>query len=126
MYSHADGYRGERGLALGELTVKDYLKILWKELRVSLLCGVALAVANFGRMWLLRGIQPANLDTIFVVCAAMLCTVVVAKVIGCTLPIAVKLIHLDPALMAGPMITTIVDAVSLILYFALANAWLQM
>ncbi|MBR4868165.1 MAG: magnesium transporter, partial [Clostridia bacterium] len=115
-----------RGLALGELTVKDYLKILWKELRVSILCGVALAIANFGRMWLLKGIQPAELETIFVVCAAMLCTVVVAKVIGCTLPIAVKLIHLDPALMAGPMITTIVDAVSLILYFALAKAWLPM
>ncbi|MBQ6818077.1 MAG: magnesium transporter [Clostridia bacterium] len=114
-----------RGLALGELTVKDYFKVLWKELRVSLICGAALAVANFARMWLLRGIQPAGLETILVVCAAMLVAVVVAKVIGCTLPIAVKLIHLDPALMAGPMITTIVDAVSLILYFALAKAWLM-
>ena len=99
--------------------------MLYKELRVALLCGVALAVANFARMWLLKDLQPAGLDTMMVVSAAMLVAVVVAKVMGCTLPIAVKLVRLDPALMAGPMITTIVDAVSLILYFALAK-WMLM
>ena len=117
-----------RGLALGEIEVKDYFKILFKELWVSLLCGGALAIANYGRMWLLNrvGMQPVDgVSTIIAVCAAMLCTVVVAKVIGCTLPIAVKLIKLDPALMAGPMITTIVDAISLVIYFALARALLM-
>ena len=79
-------------------------------------------------MWVLDqlGVQPVDgVSTIIAVCAAMLCTVVVAKVIGCTLPIAVKLVHLDPALMAGPMITTIVDAISLVIYFALASAMLM-
>ncbi len=117
-----------RGLALGEIQVKDYFKILFKELYVSLLCGGALAIANYGRMWILNriGMQPVDgVSTILAVCAAMLCTVVVAKVIGCTLPIGVKLIGLDPALMAGPMITTIVDAISLVIYFALARALLM-
>lgn len=117
-----------RGLALGEIQVRDYFKILFKELWVSLLCGGALALANYGRMWVLNyfGMQPVDgVSTIIAVCAAMLCTVVVAKVIGCTLPIAVKLIGLDPALMAGPMITTIVDAISLVIYFALARALLM-
>jgi magnesium transporter len=117
-----------RGLAVGDITVQDYFKVLFKEIWVSLLCGVALAIANFGRMWLLNaaGLQPVDgITTILVVSIAMLCTVVLAKCIGCTLPIAVKLIHLDPALMAGPMITTIVDAVSLIIYFALAR-WMLM
>ncbi|MBR3843960.1 MAG: magnesium transporter [Clostridia bacterium] len=117
-----------RGLALGEIQVKDYFKILFKEIRVSLLCGGVLALANYGRMWVLDqlGVQPVDgVSTIIAVCAAMLCTVVVAKVIGCTLPIAVKLVHLDPALMAGPMITTIVDAISLVIYFALASAMLM-
>lgn len=117
-----------RGLALGEIEVKDYFKILFKELRVSLLCGVLLAVANYGRMYLLDAIgmqQVDGVNTIMAVCAAMLCTVVVAKVMGCTLPIAVKLIKLDPALMAGPMITTIVDAISLVIYFAFARMFLM-
>ncbi len=117
-----------RGLALGEIQVRDYFKILFKELWVSLLCGGALAVANYGRMWILNrmGMQPVDgVSTIIAVCAAMLCTVVVAKVIGCTLPIGVKLVGLDPALMAGPMITTIVDAISLVIYFALARALLM-
>ena len=117
-----------RGLALGEIQVRDYFQILFKGLWVSLLCGGALALANYGRMWVLNyfGMQPVDgVSTIIAVCAAMLCTVVVAKVIGCTLPIAVKLIGLDPALMAGPMITTIVDAISLVIYFALARALLM-
>ncbi len=117
-----------RGLALGEIEVKDYFKILFKELWVSLICGGVLALANYGRMWILNviGMQPVDgVSTIIAVCTAMLCTVVVAKVIGCTLPIAVKLVGLDPALMAGPMITTIVDAISLVIYFALAQALLM-
>ncbi len=117
-----------RGLALGQITITDYFKVLFKEIRVALLCGLALAALNFGRMWALNamGIQPVgSITTVLVVCTAMLCAVVVAKCIGCTLPIVAKAIHLDPALMAGPMITTIVDGLSLLIYFSLARVLLM-
>lgn len=113
-----------RGLALGEIHLSDYFKVIFKEVRVALICGVALAVVNFGRMALLNGNVSENFRMYIVVCAAMLCSVVVAKCIGCSLPMLAKLIHLDPALMAGPMITTIVDALTLIIYFALATSFL--
>ena len=114
-----------RGLALGEIHLTDYFKVLFKEVRVALLCGVALAVVNFGRMALLNGDVSENFKIYLVVCAAMLCSVVAAKCIGCSLPMLAKLIHLDPALMAGPMITTIVDALTLIIYFTLATNFLN-
>lgn len=117
-----------RGLALGEIKISDYCKVLFKEIRVALLCGVLLAAANFVRMLVLNylGVQPVDgFNTIFVVCLAMLCAVVVAKCMGCTLPMIAKTIHLDPALMAGPMITTIVDGISLMIYFALARLFLM-
>lgn len=107
-----------RNLALGEVTVKDYLRILWKELRVALICGLLLASVNLGRMLLLRS---GTLMECVVTSLAMMCAVVVAKLIGCTLPIIAKIVHLDPALMAGPLITTIVDALTLIIYFSLAQ-----
>ncbi len=112
-----------RGLALGTIKISDYFKILWKEIRVAFLCGLVLAVVNFGRMYLLRAITGSETtDSVFlVVCIAMMCAVMVAKMIGCTLPIVAKALKLDPALMAGPMITTIVDAISLILYFNIAK-----
>lgn len=116
-----------RGLALGEIQIKDYFKVLWKEIRVSVMVGVVLAVANAGRMLLLRlvtGGDTAN-NVIFVVCLSILAAVMVAKIIGCTLPMIAKLLRLDPALMAGPMITTIVDAVSLLIYFGFANAFIH-
>ncbi len=115
-----------RGLALGEIKVKDFFKVLFKELRVSLLCGAILAVANFVRMYLLADFIGVSHDltVFFVVCASMLLAVVVAKCIGCVLPIAAKLVKLDPALMAGPMITTIVDAVTLLIYLSLAKLML--
>ncbi len=116
-----------RGLALGEIRIKDYFKVLWKEVRVSVMVGVVLAVANAGRMLLLRfitGGDTAN-NVIFVVCLSILAAVMVAKIIGCTLPMIAKLLKLDPALMAGPMITTIVDAVSLLIYFGFANAFIH-
>lgn len=114
-----------RGLALGEIHLTDYFKVLFKEVRVALLCGVALAVVNFGRMALLNGDVSENFKMYLVVCAAMLCSVVAAKCIGCSLPMLAKLIHLDPALMAGPMITTIVDALTLIIYFTFATNFLN-
>ena len=116
-----------RGLALGEIQIKDYFKVLWKEIRVSVMVGVVLAIANAGRMLLLRlitGGDTAN-NVIFVVCLSILAAVMVAKIIGCTLPMIAKLLKLDPALMAGPMITTIVDAVSLLIYFGFANAFIH-
>ena len=111
-----------RNLALGEVTARDYLRILWKELRVALICGLILGVVNLGRMLLLRS---GTLMECVVTSLAMVCAVIVAKLIGCTLPIIAKLLHIDPALMAGPMITTIVDAVTLIIYFSLAQAILM-
>lgn len=110
-----------RGLALGEIHPKDYLKIVFKEIRVALICGLTLAVVNIGRMMLF---SSGGMPVYLVVSAAMVCAVIVAKIIGCTLPIIAKLVKLDPALMAGPMITTIVDMVTLLIYFALAKAFL--
>ncbi len=110
-----------RGLALGEVKPSDYFRVAFKEMRVSLLCGLTLAVLNVARM-LVIGSQP--LPVIMVVSGAMLCAVIFAKLVGCTLPILARLVHLDPALMAGPMITTIVDAVTLLIYFFLARSFL--
>ena len=115
-----------RGLALGEIQIKDYFRVLWKEIRVSVMVGVTLSVANALRMFLLRFIIGGDTSNgvILVVCLAIVAAVMVAKIIGCTLPIIAKLLHLDPALMAGPMITTMVDAISLLIYFSIANALL--
>lgn len=116
-----------RGLALGEIQIKDYFKVLWKEVRVSVICGVTLALANAARMLVLRYAfnNEASNSVILVVCLSVLCTVAVAKIIGCTLPILAKMLKLDPALMAGPMITTIVDAVSLLIYFGFATMFIS-
>ena len=116
-----------RGLALGDIKLTDYLKVLWKEIRVALLCGVSLAVVNYARMWIIKSVtgSAVSSNTFIVVCLAMLCAVIVAKSIGCTLPILAKLLHLDPALMAGPMITTIVDALTLLIYFGIATVFIN-
>ena len=113
-----------RGLALGEIQIKDYFRVLWKEIRVSVMVGITLSLANAARMFLLRFIIGGDTSNgvILVVCLAIVAAVMVAKIIGCTLPIIAKLLHLDPALMAGPMITTMVDAISLLIYFSIANA----
>ena len=117
-----------RGLAVGDITPKDYLKIVWKELRVAVICGLILGAVNIGRMFLLSQFSATgshDIHVFLVVSAAMVFAVIVAKLMGCTLPIGAKLIHLDPALMAGPMLTTIVDLVTLIIYLSLANAFLM-
>ncbi|MBQ8782915.1 MAG: magnesium transporter [Clostridia bacterium] len=113
-----------RGLSLGTIRINDYFKVLWKELRVAIICGIILAIANFGRMFILREITGNDIsNSVFiVVCLAMLFAVIIAKTLGCTLPILAKLLHLDPALMAGPLITTLVDTITLLVYFAIANA----
>ncbi len=112
-----------RGLALGEVRIKDYFRVLWKEIRVSLMVGIILAVANYGRMLLLNLMGSETSDSvILVVSISVAAVVVVSKTIGCTLPIVAKLLKLDPALMAGPLITTLVDTISLVIYFALTKA----
>ena len=115
-----------RALSLDELDFSDIWRVLWKELRTALLCGVALAVVCFVKIWLvdkmLMGNDQITLMVDLVVCLALLVTVVAAKVVGCLLPIGAKAIHVDPAVMASPFITTIVDALSLLVYFVLAKA----
>ncbi len=110
-----------RGLAVGEIEIKDYLKIVLKELRVAAICGAVLAVANIVRMYFF---SEGTLAVYLVVSLAMFIAIVVAKLIGCSLPIFAKLVRIDPALMAGPMIATLVDIVTLVIYFALAKAFL--
>lgn len=111
-----------RALSLGELEFKDIFKVIWKEFRVSFLCGLALAVANYGRLMLLEKVTPLQA---FTICLTMLCTVLIAKFVGCTLPMFAKKINLDPAVMASPFITTIVDVLSLLIYFSLATMILR-
>ena len=110
-----------RGLALGEVELKDIPRILWREIRVGVMLGAVLAVVNFLRMLLLDGLDPA---TAVVVAGSLFLTVIMAKSLGCTLPMLAKKIHLDPALMASPMITTLVDAGSLAIMFGLASRFL--
>ena len=111
-----------RGLALGEIEIKDIFRVLWREIRVALLLGVVLAVLNFCRIAFL---EHYTTSVALVVSAAMFCTIVIAKAIGCTLPILAKSVHLDPALMASPLITTIVDAASLTILFTIATKLLN-
>ena len=111
-----------RGMALQEIHMSDILKVLWKELRVSILCGIALAIVNFVRIYLMN---EGDVLLALTVSISLLFTVVIAKCTGCLLPIAAKRVKLDPAIMASPLITTIVDAASLFIYFALATAILH-
>jgi len=111
-----------RGIALGEIAFKDIFKAVWKELRVGAMVGVVL----FGFTFLLvYFIYHATLDVALVVALALYCTVLIAKSLGCILPLCAKKVGFDPALMASPLITTIVDATSLTIYFAIATAILQ-
>ena len=113
-----------RGLALDEIRVKDYFRVLWKEIRVSFIVGLVLAAVNIIRMFALRYTlgSDASTSVIFVVSFSIWCVVIVAKIMGCSLPIVAKLLKMDPAMMTGPLMSTVVDAVSLLIYFALANA----
>lgn len=107
-----------RGLAVGEITAKDWLKVLWKEIRISSIVGIVLSAVNFLRLIL---IERVELIIALTVSTTLLVTVITAKMIGGTLPLLAKKLRLDPAIMAGPLITTIVDAISLILYFLIAQ-----
>ena len=115
-----------RGLSLGELKFRDIGSVLLKEFCTALLCGISLGVVCFAKIWLvdkmLFGNQDITLMVDLVVCLALCVTVVVAKVVGCLLPIGAKAVKLDPAVMASPFISTIVDALSLLVYFLFAKA----
>lgn len=116
-----------RGLALDEIHMRDIFKVIWKEFRVSIMCGVVLAVCNFVKILVVDNLvfhNNVSPTAALVVCLTLVVTVVVSKFIGCTLPILAKRIGFDPAVMASPFITTIVDAISLLIYFAFANMFL--
>ena len=115
-----------RGLALGEVHFSDILKVWWREARVALLVGGVLMLVNVGRQLLLytftAGVTADTVTVTMVVSVAMFLTVLIAKSIGCTLPLFASKLHLDPALMASPLITTLVDACSLTILFSIATA----
>ena len=107
-----------RGLSLGEISMRDILRILWKEMRVALLCGVALGIVGFGKLMLL---DQVGLRVALVVRFTLVVTVLTANLVGATLPMLAKRLGFDPAVMASPFITTIVDALSLLFFFNIAS-----
>ena len=113
-----------RGISLNDIEFKDYFKVLWKEIRVAVICGAALAAANFVKLMLVDRLLFNNPDITVtvaaVICLTMVCTILVAKIVGCTLPMLAEKLGFDPAVMSSPFITTIVDALSLLIYFRFA------
>lgn len=107
-----------RGLSLGDIELRDIFRIIWKEFRVSLLCGITLAAVNFVKMLL---IDNVSVSIAAIVCFTLIFTIMIAKMVGCSLPIVAKKIGFDPAVMASPFITTIVDALALLIYFKIAS-----
>ena len=120
-----------RGMALDEIHPSDILRVIWKEVRVALIAGTSLSVFNFLRIMLLNflshymSFEAVDPMVAVVVSISMLFTVVIAKVIGCILPIVAKKLKFDPAIMAAPLITTIVDSLALLVYFATASLLLH-
>ena len=117
-----------RALSLGEVEFRDLPRVIWKEIRTAVLCGVTLACACFVKIMLVDRLLLGNNEVTwlvaFVVCVTLALTVLVAKIIGCSLPLLAKKLGFDPAVMASPFITTIVDALSLLVYFGIASALL--
>lgn len=107
-----------RNMALGEIELRDWLRVLFKEVRVAIISGLALAAVNFLRMILFSSVSTLIAATVSV---TLFCTVIIAMIVGCLLPMGAKRIGFDPAVMASPMITTIVDACSLLIYFMIAS-----
>ena len=107
-----------RGLALDEIDYSDTFRILMKEFTVVAICGITLAVANFAKLMLF---DKLTVEVSIVICGALLLTIIAAKLIGCSLPILAKRLGFDPAVRANPFITTLVDAISLIVYFQIAT-----
>lgn len=118
-----------RGISLNEIEFADLGKVIWKEIRVAVVCGATLAVCNFAKLMLVDHFLFGNLSVTpmvsAVICLTMVCTVFCAKLVGCTLPMLAKRVGFDPAVMASPFITTIVDAISLFIYFRIATVLLN-
>ncbi len=119
-----------RGISLNDIQFKDYFRVLWKEIRVAVICGVALAAANFVKLMLVDRMLFHNPEVTVtvaaVICITLVCTVLCAKVVGCTLPMLAEKLGFDPAVMSSPFITTIVDALSLLIYFRFAVGILKL
>ncbi len=111
-----------RGLSLNEIEFSDIFKVIWKEIRVAVLCGITLAAANFVKIMI---IDNVGITVALVVCLTLVVSVIFAKVVGCSLPMFAQKLGFDPAVMASPFITTIVDALSLMIYFAIATKLLN-
>lgn len=118
-----------RGIALNEIEFKDSLKVLWKELKVSLLVGTSLSILCFGKIMLIDGLlfgtAGVTVISALVISLSMLVTIIISKLVGCMLPLIAKKCHLDPAVVANPFITTIIDILSLLIYCNLAIALLM-
>lgn len=112
-----------RALSLNDIEFKDIFKVIWKEIRVAVLCAITLAVCNFVKILI---VDDVSVKIALVVCLTLVITVTIAKLIGCTLPMIAKKIGFDPAVMASPFITTIVDACSLLVYFQMASLLLHL
>ncbi len=118
-----------RGISLNEITMKDLAKVIWKEMRVAVIVGAILAVCNFAKLMLVDKMlfhNPITISVAAVICLTLVFTVFAAKLVGCTLPILAKALGFDPAVMASPFITTIVDAISLLIYFQFAQLLLHL
>ena len=119
-----------RALSLDELDLSDIFRVLWKEIRTSVLCGIVLGAVCFVKILLIDGLLMGNTEidvsVDVVVCLSLAVTVVIAKLVGCALPMAAKALKLDPAVMASPFISTIVDALSLLVYFLFAKSVLHL
>ena len=117
-----------RALSLGDLEFSDFFRVIWKELRVAVLCAISLAVVSFAKIELvdvlIMGNQSITVTVNLVVCLTLAFTIICAKIVGCTLPLLAKKLGFDPAVMASPFITTIVDALSLLIYFQVARVLL--
>ena len=125
-----------RALSLGEIELHDALRVFWKEMRVATICGAVLAAATFLKVMALdfkfqitevsaTGVAQNNLHLALIISVTVFCAVLVAKAVGALLPIGAKRIGIDPAVMASPFITTVVDTLTLVIYFAIASAVLH-
>ncbi|MDR2965306.1 MAG: magnesium transporter [Treponema sp.] len=114
-----------RGMAIGEIKLKDAMRVLWREIRVASLCGLGLCAINVFRIYLMGNKSGQGIVIAVVVSITLFVTLLISKCIGALLPMLAKKIKLDPAVMAAPLLTTIVDAVSLIVYFSVAKLFLK-
>ena len=112
-----------RGLSLNEVEFRDWFRVAGKEIRIAVMCGITLAVANFVKLLVFDHVA---VTVAVVICLTLVCAVMIAQIVGCSLPMIAKKLGFDPAVMASPFITTIVDALSLLVYFSVATHLLNL